>query len=129
KNVVSVTTADPDGFFTATRVPVGTYDIVAISADGRRKGERRDVAAISGGISNVSITLQGFGVVTGRVETSTGVPVPNAIVAGGEMLVRSADNGGFILSGVPTGQRTIAAGVERNPTAGCELPPVAARFV
>jgi hypothetical protein len=56
---------------------------------------------ISGGATNVAITLQGFGVVTGRVETSTGVPVANAIVAGGEMLVRTADNGGFILSGVP----------------------------
>ena len=40
-----------------------------------------------------------------------GVPVPNALVAGGDILVRTDENGLFELTGVPTGQTEVSAGV------------------
>ena len=121
-DVVAAVTTNEDGFWSATNIPVRIYDIIAISVDNRRKGERRNIAAVEGAANQVNIALQGFGVVTGRVETSTGAPVANALVAGGEMLVRTNASGSFVLTGVPTGQRSIDAGLERNPAAGIDFP-------
>ncbi|HKS37006.1 MAG TPA: Ig-like domain-containing protein, partial [Verrucomicrobiae bacterium] len=117
-DVVATATADADGFWTATGVPVSVRDLVAISLDGKRKGERRDIAAVAGSATVVNLALQGRSTVIGRVETSTGQPVSNAIVGGGEALVRTDVNGFFTLPGVPTGRRTINTGVERSPTNG-----------
>ena len=117
KDVVAAVTADSSGFWRASGIPVGTYDVVALSFDGRRKGERRDIAAPAGLTNFVHIALQGFGVVIGRVETATGAAIINAIVGGGEQLVRTTNNGFFRLTGVPTGRRTISAGVERTTNA------------
>jgi concanavalin A-like lectin/glucanase superfamily protein/Big-like domain-containing protein/thrombospondin type 3 repeat protein len=117
-DVVATATADADGFWTATGVPVSVRDLVAISLDGKRKGERRDIAAVAGSATVVNLALQGRSTVIGRVETSTGQPVSNAIVGGGEALVRTDANGFFTLPGVPTGRRTINTGVERSPTNG-----------
>ena len=114
-SVVALATADADGFWLATSVPVGLHDVIAISIDGKRKGERRDILAVTGSAAQVNLVLQGRVTVAGRVETATGLPVSSAIVAGGEELVRTDVNGRFTLSGVPTGQRTISVGVERSP--------------
>jgi hypothetical protein len=103
-------------------VRVNTYDLVALSADGKRKGERRDVVAVAGAVNTVNLTLQARATVTGRVETSTGLPVANALVGGGEALVHTNASGLFTLTGVPTGQRTIAAALERDEQAGIEFP-------
>ena len=121
-SVVAAVITDETGFWTTTGIPVRTYDVVAVSSDSRRKGERRDVAAVSGATNQVNIALQGFGVVTGFVQKSDGTPVPNALVAGGEALVRTDNNGAFRLTGVPTGQRSIDAGIERSPAAGFAFP-------
>ncbi len=112
--VVAVASTDGSGFWQATNVPARTYDVVAVSLDGKRKGERRDIPAVAGNTNQVTVTLQGFSVVAGRVETALGVPVANAIVSGGEALVRTDENGLFRLAGVPTGDRIISAGVERT---------------
>ncbi|MEX0326383.1 MAG: Ig-like domain-containing protein, partial [Puniceicoccaceae bacterium] len=120
--IVSTATADTDGYWTAEGIPVGDYDIIAISADSRRKGERRDILAVAGSINTVNISLQARAVVHGRVETSTGLPVENAIVGGGETLVRTDALGRFTLTGVPTGNQGISAGLERNPDAGIDFP-------
>ncbi|MEX0330624.1 MAG: tandem-95 repeat protein [Puniceicoccaceae bacterium] len=120
--IVSTATADTDGYWTAEGVPVDDYDIIAISADSRRKGERRDILAVAGSINTVNISLQARAIVQGRVETSTGLPVENAIVGGGETLVRTDALGRFTLTGVPTGDRSISAGLERNPDAGIDFP-------
>ncbi|MEO7677287.1 MAG: carboxypeptidase-like regulatory domain-containing protein, partial [Verrucomicrobiota bacterium] len=113
-SVVAVATADMDGFWRAQNIPANIYDVVGVSLDGKRKGERRDVSAPGGITNQVTISLQGFGVVVGRVETAVGIPVANAIVAGGEMLARTDAAGTFRLTGVPTGLRSISAGVERS---------------
>jgi hypothetical protein len=120
--VVATATTNDDGYWRATGVPVNTYDLVAISADGKRKGERRDVIAVAGAVNTVNLTLQARATVTGRVETITGFPVANALVGGGEALVRTNASGLFTLTGVPTGQRTIAAALERDEQADIEFP-------
>ena len=114
ENVVAVVAADSGGYWRAAGIPAKIYDVIGVSLDGKRKGERRDVAAPAGSTNQISLALQGFGVVVGRVETATGVRVANALVAGGEMLVRTDNAGTFRLTGVPTGPRTINAGVERS---------------
>ncbi len=120
-NVVGAATADSDGFWSAN-IPSGTYDLVAISLDGKRKGQRLDIAAPPGVTNQITIALQGRSVVVGRVETSTGAPVPNAVVAGGDAIVRTDTNGLFRLTGVPTGpNRTISAALEKNPAAGIDF--------
>jgi hypothetical protein len=122
ENVVAAVTADAQGFWAAPNLPVRIYDVVAVSFDGQRKGDRRDIGTSPNGIAQLNLTLQDFATVIGRVENSTGQAVPNALVAGGEMLVRSDANGLFTLTGVPTGQRTISAGLERNPEVGIDFP-------
>jgi hypothetical protein len=112
--IVAAVDCDASGFWAATNIPAGVYDVVAVSADGRRKGERRDVQAAAGGSRFVSIALQGRATVIGRVETANGVPVANALVAGGEGVVRTGVDGTFELGGVPIGLRTISAGAERT---------------
>ena len=117
-DLVAAVDADDEGFWSADGIPLGTWDVLAISFDGKRKAIRRGIGAIAGVISHVNLTLQGLASVSGRVVTSAGVPVENAIVAGGEALVRTDANGLFSLTGVPTGARTLSAGVERSPTNG-----------
>lgn len=121
-SVVAATTSDSAGYWNVDNLPVQSYDVVAVSLDGKRRGERRNVGAVAGDITSATIALQGRATVSGRVETSTGVPVPNALVAGGEGIVRTDENGFFVMPGVPTGRRTLSAGVERNPAAGFDFP-------
>jgi len=118
EHVVAVAVSDAAGYWTAEQIPANTYDVMAISLDGKRKGQRLDVFASAGVTNQVNIALQGLSVVIGRVQTPLGIPIENAIIAGGETLVRSDSNGNFTLTGVPTGRRTIAAGVERTPPGG-----------
>jgi hypothetical protein len=112
--VVAALDADSSGSWHASGIPADTYDVVAVSRDGRRKGDRRDVAATAGVTNRIDIPLQGFGTVIGRVEDPIGRAISNAVVAGGEALVRTDANGLFTLTGVPTGSRQIATGVERT---------------
>jgi len=121
-DVVAAVTADASGFWVATNVPAGTYDLAAVSFDGQRKGDRRNVQALVSTDNQVSITLNGRTTVSGRVEFFNGSPAPKALVAGGDTIVRTDSNGLFILTGVPTGNRTVSAGVERNPAAGLNFP-------
>lgn len=113
-NVVASTIANADGFWVATNVPVGIYDPVAISFDGRRRGERMNIAAVAGSSTVVNIALQGLATVIGRVETGTGEGIVNAIVAGGITLTNTDANGFFRLNDVPTGLRSISVGVQRS---------------
>lgn len=121
-SVVAAVTADADGYWSANGIPARTYDVVAVSLDGRRKGDRLDVVASSGAPTQITIALQSTAVVVGRVENSVGEPVTNALVAGGDIIVRTGADGLFRMTGVPTGLRTISAGLERNPAAGIDFP-------
>ncbi|HYG23696.1 MAG TPA: carboxypeptidase regulatory-like domain-containing protein [Verrucomicrobiae bacterium] len=110
--VVGITTSDAEGFWQLSDIPLGRYQVFAISEDGRRKGERAGVDLVAGGANYVSVALQGTAVVMGRVENSSGQPVAQALVAGGTTLVRTDANGLFTLTGVPIGIRKISAGLE-----------------
>ena len=120
-DVVAIATADENGSWRAEGIPVGLRDLVAVSFDGHRRGERRNVA-VSAGVANFStIALQDRTVVRGRVLFANGTPAANALVAGGTAIVRSDENGFFTLEGVPTGQRSIEAAVEVDPSRGVEF--------
>ena len=109
--IMAAATVGSDGLFTITRVPEGTWSVVAFSADGSRVGIR-DAIRISGGVmTTVSVDLEGFGRLAGRVITPSGVPVPGAVVAGGVRLARTDENGRFEMADIPLGRRTISAAV------------------
>lgn len=124
KSVVALVRTDTNGYWEATAIPVGVYDLVAVSVDGKRKGERRSMSATEGAPLWVNLALQGTSRVVGRVEMCDGRAAAGALVAGGDMLVRTDAEGRFTLTGVPTGSRTISAGLEKNPAAGVEFPRV-----
>lgn len=121
ENVVAVATTDASGAYRAGGVPAGTWDLVAVSFDGRRKGERRDVGANAGNATFANVTLQGRATVRGRVEFANGAPGAFALVAGGEAIVRADADGRFELAGVPTGRRSIEAAVEADPARGIDF--------
>jgi hypothetical protein len=96
-------------------LPAGRYNLAAISRDSRRKGRRSNLVVTGGGTNFADISLNGTAVVRGRVLTSAGERgVANALVAGGDVLVRTDANGFFTVSGVPIGRATLNAGVERS---------------
>jgi hypothetical protein len=110
--LVGSTQTDSAGVFQFNDIPVGAYYVGTFSVDNRRKGERNGVQAIAGGTAFVQIPLNGTGRVVGKVINSMGQPVANALVAGGEALVRTDVAGQFTLTGVPLGQRNISAALE-----------------
>ncbi len=114
KNVVRVIDADDDGAWEAADVPARSYDVVAVSFDGQRKGVREAISASAGSVTFVNVTLEDVTRVFGRVQFDDGQPAPNALVAGGQTLARTDDQGAFILEGVPVGRRMISAGLERG---------------
>ncbi len=113
--VVALATSDSAGYWKATHVPVGSYDPMALSGDGRRSAVRRGITAVAGSVTTVNLELQGRATVVGRVESSTGVPVAGAVVGGGEALVTSDALGRFTLTGVPTGNSPVVAILPRDP--------------
>ncbi|HEY6225693.1 MAG TPA: hypothetical protein VI282_01090, partial [Verrucomicrobiae bacterium] len=108
-------TADDSGFWQVDRLQSGIYNLVAFSQDSRRIGLRNNIAVAAGGTNVIEIILNGTATVRGRVLTPAGDrPVANALVAGGDALVRTDANGFFTATGVPTGRRAISVGVERT---------------
>lgn len=115
--VVGAVTTDEAGFWKIDDIPAGPVNIKAFSSDGRRKAESRG-NAVTNSVAFILTTLTGTGTVVGRVETSAGVPVANAIIAGGETLVRTDTNGFFRTTGVPQGNAKISAGLEARYAPG-----------
>ncbi|MDH7501179.1 MAG: Ig-like domain-containing protein, partial [Verrucomicrobiota bacterium] len=122
RDVVRMIDAGDDGNWQASDLPVGRYDVVALSFDGRRKGMRLGYFVQPNTVAVVDLALEGTTRIFGRVQFEDGRPAAGALVAGGLTLVRADDQGGFVLEGVPTGLRTISAGLERNPAAGIDFP-------
>ena len=122
KGVVALAQADNNGFWVATNVPVSSFDIVAVTFDGTRKGVRLAITPTANTITYANVTLEAATRVFGRVQFADGRAAPNALVAGGSALVRSDVNGNFELEGVPVGSRNISAGLERDPAAGIAFP-------
>lgn len=123
-NIVASTIADGDGFWMIPAVPAGRHGVAAISIDGSRRATREGVDVVPGADTQVVLSLNGTATVVGRVETSTGAPVANAAVAGGSTVVRTDANGLFSLPGVPVGNQTISAGIERDPSVGRDFPRI-----
>ena len=112
RGIVAIVDADANGSYRASDIPVGTYRVVAVSANNRLRG-LASVRLAADQTANAAIVLQGTATVRGRVEFPDGAPATNVLVAGGAVLVRSDRDGLFTLEGVPTGaNRTINVGVE-----------------
>jgi len=119
QEVVALVTADADGLWSAGDIPTGVWDVLALSADGKRSARRVGIDVVQGFPNVVNLALQGLATVQGRVEFANGTAVTNALVAGGQTLVRTGAAGLFTLTGVPTGpNRDISAGLEPSPTNG-----------
>ena len=110
KMVVARTKADADGNWSVRAVPGGTLTVAALSVDGRRSAQRGQTLG-DRETANVNLALGGFAAVTGRVLTSAGVPLTNALVAGGIQLVTTDGAGRFLIPDAPVGRRGISAGV------------------
>ncbi len=110
--LVASTVADPDGYFRFPRIPAGTWFVVAVSNDGRRRGVRPELRLAEGGEPNVLLALEATATLRGIVRYWDGAPAPQAKVGGGDRVVRTDDNGRFELTGVPLGGGTILAGID-----------------
>ncbi len=114
-NVVRSITAGEDGAWEAVDLPAGVYNLAAISRDQQRFGKRTLMIVAPGATNFADISLNGTATVRGRVITSAGDRgVANALVAGGDVVVRTDANGFFTATGVPVGRRSLNAGVERS---------------
>ncbi len=114
-NAIRAVTSGDDGSWETADLPVGNYNLAAISRDQRRFGKRLQVTVAPGVTNFADVSLNGTATVRGRVITSAGDRgVANALVAGGDVVVRTDANGFFTATGVPVGRRSLNAGVERS---------------
>jgi hypothetical protein len=114
--VVAIVDADGTGAFAARDVPVGSWDVFAVSADGRRRGSAEAVAVVEGAATWADVRLQGRTQLVVEVLFANGDRVAGALVSGGETIVVTGADGRAVLDGVPTGSRQIAALVKGDPT-------------
>jgi hypothetical protein len=118
RTVLATGAADANGDFRLENVPVGSWTLVALSQDGRRSsGDGLALTVAVGQTTRANVALPGFAAVAGRVRTSFGVPLANALVAGGINLVTTDADGRFLIPDAPTGPRSFMAAItpERNP--------------
>ncbi len=117
-DVIAIVNTDTTGAWEATNVPIATWDVVAVTRDGARKGVRQGITPTAAQPTYVNIALEAATTVFGQVQYDNGEPVPNALVASGATLVYTDTNGNFTLQGVPVGSASISAGLQANPAAG-----------
>ena len=110
--LIASTQADPEGYFRFPRIPATNWAVVAVSADGRRRGIRLNTRVAEGAEPNLLLALEATATLRGIVRYWDETPAPNAKVGGGDRVVRTDSNGRFELSGVPLGARTLVAGVD-----------------
>jgi hypothetical protein len=110
--------ADGEGYFHAQNIATGTYAVLAISADRRRTGNRLSVLIQEDLQTNLNLHLGGTSRVHGRVVFANGQPAVGAQVSGGAELTTTIADGLFTVDGVPTGVRSLSAGLSKNPAAG-----------
>ncbi len=108
--------ADADGAFRLTRIPVGNWQIVAVSADGTRKTEVRNLLVVDGTTVSLGLAFPPRAVVRGIVRRWDGTPAAGARVGGGDRVVTTDAQGRFELTGVPVGVGNILAGLDGPDT-------------
>lgn len=119
--IIAVIKGNDAGYFRFQDIPVGDYDLIAISFDGRRTGKRTNVPIQSGVLGTASVLLTGTAEVRGRVVYADGSNAAGAVVSGGRELAVTDANGAFVLLGVPVGPATLAAARERAPALGIDV--------
>jgi len=113
-SVAAVVDADAEGNWEVARLPAGNWDVVAVSADGQRKGARTEIAVLADTTTYVNVFLEDITRVFVQVQFDNGELVPNALVGGGDALRRTDANGNVELTGVPVGRRNFSAGIEKG---------------
>ena len=109
--IVGAARTDQFGFFSISNLPVGSVAMVAVSSNETRRTAYQSVQVIRDGVSYANLSLEGLETVSGLVSMPNGTPVEGALVAGGESIVLTDENGEFITTGVPTGNRQISVGI------------------
>ena len=102
-------TADDNGSFSFSDLPVGEFDVVAYDPATQQLGSAK--AVVLANVTNaVVVVLQAFGSIEGLVLDAQGRPKAGALVAGGLELVTTDANGFFHVDNIPAGHRTLDAG-------------------
>ena len=108
-SVARVTQTNPDGLFTFSDIPPGTYTLHASSQNSLERAVTISVIVRAGEESNAGIlNLTHVGSISGQI-TVDGYGVPGFIVsvAGTSFMAITCDEGLFTISGVPTGEHSL----------------------
>lgn len=119
------TTADTDGVFRFTAVPLGKFQLRAASQNKAETGVGYGTIAFAGDTPHVKVVMEGVGSVTGTVLTNSqsfaGAKVtlaksPDAGCGGPECIAQSDAAGRFSFTNVPAGQFTVYAANQQDST-------------
>lgn len=104
-------TTDQDGNFTVSKVPAGTHDVV-FGETTTTHGDKVSGVVVSDQRDNAIGQIQvdekpQFGTVAGRVTGPDNQGVADVTVQAGDISVKTAANGDYVITGVPAGLTTI----------------------
>ena len=126
-------TTDEEGNYRITKVPPGTYDVIAASpAYVATEGRKSLIVGKNETVENIDITLERGGVITGKVTDADGRPVIEEMVYVSEATtaqrpgysrnVRTDDRGIYRAYGVPAGSYKVSAGRDSNTSLSSSRP-------
>src|SRR5215471_18141364 len=102
---------DSTGKLTITNVPVGPFIVRAFNPNNTNLfSDASGTLAHNGDVVSVTVTLQGTGVITGKVTFASGLPATNAFVEAIQPFFRTFgtgttdSNGNYSIAQIPTGQ-------------------------
>ena len=124
---------DEDGNYRITKVPPGTYEVIAASpVFVPTEGRKSLIVGKNETVENIDITLQRGGVITGKVTDAEGNPAVEEQVYVSPTTttqrlpyfrnVRTDDRGIYRAYGVPAGRYKVSAGTDSNSSAGSRRP-------
>ena len=123
-------TTDEDGNYRITKVPPGSYEVIAASPAHVASDRKLLIIGKNETVENVDIKLQRGGAITGKVTDDEGRPVIEEAVHISATTpaqrpyfrnIRTDDRGIYRAYGVPAGQYTVSAG--RDPNSSFALHP------
>jgi Carboxypeptidase regulatory-like domain len=124
---------DEDGKYRITKVPPGTYEVIAASPVFiPTEGRKSLIVGKNEIVENIDITLERGGVITGKLTDADGNPVIEERVYVSPATttrqlpyfqnVRTDDRGIYRAYGVPAGRYKVFAGTESNSSVGSHRP-------